>query len=196
MTVFVLHDQRRPDEEWELCRHELDRQGIAYQLHFVTHVPGQSTVENINFNHKQLVALAKFHNLPEVCIMESDVMFPAVDGWDYFLSNTPPMDFDLYVAARYSTSMTFFRELRYHIPFSWIPTGMVAGLHCYIIRAKYYDKFLSMADDDHIDTIQHGGEFFVCYPFAAIQRESWSANHKSIQNFNGELLPQDVYGWE
>lgn len=127
--------------------------------------------------------------------MESDVMFPAADGWEYFLKNKPA-DFDLYLAATYGEFMAA-------IPCG--PNGMMytyvnrpAGFHCYIIHERYYDTFLNTPPDLHIDDVQTGGVYKVCYPFAALQRPGWSANAKGNVNYNNDLLHNrkyDVYGW-
>lgn len=195
MIVYVLHDLRRPDHEWDACYNELVRQGIKdYQLIPAT-VDKETVPASINYSHKQMVALAKFHNLPEVCILESDVRFPAPAAWKYFLDNMPKK-YHLYLGGCYSQNMNYFRLRRKEQSYPIIPVTFVTGLHCYIIHSSYYDIFLSSPDDMHIDVAQVQGTFKVIYPFAAIQRKGWSANAKREDvDYNTDLLPEDVYGW-
>lgn len=194
MITMVLHDPRLPTEYWDRCAAELERQGISgYQVHFPVPCPGEWTVQRcINASHKNLVALAKFHNLDEVCIMESDVWFPAVDGWEYFLKNKPQL-YDIYLAGTYDGCG------------EPTPTDGIRGLirpngfHCYIIHQRHYDRFLSVNDDAHIDDAQPVGRIYkVCFPFAALQHPGWSANAKKDVDYNGDLYKNHknyVYGW-
>jgi hypothetical protein len=191
VKVYGIYDNRRPDAEVETFRAELARQGIEAELNFSLNF--FSTVEmNINFAHKLLVKLALEHGEPEVCILEADVWFPAADGWQYFLQHKPD-DFDLYLGGVYGLSALAKARLTPGV----VPVHTFAGMHCYIIAAKYYDKFLSVPDDQHIDLAQAGlGKFMVCYPFAALQREGWSANSRKKEDKNVGLKMEDVYGWE
>jgi hypothetical protein len=193
MKIFVLHDPRRPESEWEACFKELERQGIE-EFGRLVPVYAESVEKSINLTHKQAVRLAKHKGLTEVCIMESDVIFPAADGWRYFLANKPVV-FDLYLAGVYSSSMESFRSLRPVLADSIIPIVQVNGMHCYIIHSNYYDTFLGTRDDEHIDAAQVKGNYKVCYPFAAIQRPGWSANNKKEVDYNLNLKPEDVHGW-
>jgi hypothetical protein len=192
MIVYVLHDLRRPNSEWLQCALELERQGITGYTLFPAQTNGQTVEESINISHKSIVALAKFHRLPEICILESDVLFPAVDGWQYFLRDMPET-FDLYLGGVYSNSMDKFRTASLFGHHHTVAT--VTGMHCYIIRARFYDTFLGVRDDMHIDQALDGkGLYLVCYPFAAIQRKGWSANHKADDiDYNTSLIPQDIY---
>jgi hypothetical protein len=188
MEIMILHDPRRPDEEWELCRQELERQGIEhYSVYYAKLHPGLPH-EAINYEHKKLVHLAQMAHLSEVCIMESDVMFPAPDGWAYFLRHKPDI-FDLYLAGTYGTFVC--ADGRYSVE-------RPAGFHCYIINERYYNTFLATPPDLHIDDAQTGGVYKLCYPFAALQRPGWSANAKAEVDYNYEILHDrkyDVYGW-
>jgi hypothetical protein len=196
MHTIVIHDQRRPDEELSTCETELQRQGLTDYGVFFAVISGAPTVAGcINASHKKIVRMAKEEGWPEVCILESDVWFPAPDGWAYFLEHKP-VRFDIYSAGSYDNNPILYREDRKKWPSSFVtPVPNLVGFHCYIVSAEWYDHFLAVPDDEHIDTAQTGGIFWVCYPFAALQRRSWSANHKSIQDYNGELEKQDVYGW-
>lgn len=196
MNIFVIHDPRRPDEEFLQMLGELTRQGLTEWMETIhpTFIQGEETVEeNINRTHKRCVRKAKEVGLEEVCILESDVVFPAVDGWAYFLKNKPE-EFDIYMGGCYGPIVKSCFPANNNIAY---PVEPVAGFHCYIVRSRYYDKYLSVPDDEHIDEAQMnviGAKIKVCFPMAAIQRPGWSANAKAKVNYNYILQPGDVYG--
>jgi len=189
VNIVIIHDDRRPEEERLLCEHELSRQGICARGFWPANYIGETVEAAINKSHRQVVEFATNMGWEEVCIMESDVLFPARDGWKWFLKNMPPKGkYDLFLAGTYG-------EILYSEILGYFYTAIPCGFHCYIIDSRYYDTFLATPADQHIDSAQRGGVYRLCYPFAAIQRRGWSANHKSIQDYNVNLKPADVYGW-
>lgn len=201
MKIFVLHDPRRPTIESDRLIAELDRQGLQeedYEMQYSI-LPNSfegaptTTEQSINWSHKNLVQLAKLFGHLEVCILESDVMFPHPEGWKYFLENKPD-HFDLYLGGVYSLN----QGAQDRLEPGACDIHNFAGMHCYIIHSRFYEKFLSVPDDMHIDLALAGyGVYKVCYPFSAIQRQGWSANAKAEVNYNYNLIKsQRVYGWE
>lgn len=189
MKIVIIHDDRRDEEKRVLCEKEVHRQGIQQYNFWPANYVGETVEAAINQSHKQVVALAKEMGWDEVCIMESDVMFPAADGWKYFLMKQPlPGSYDLYLAGTYG-------EVLYHKLYGYPYTDIPCGFHCYIIDSRYYDTFLATPAEQHIDSAQRGGVYRLCYPFAAIQRPGWSANAKKKVDYNVKLQRHDVYGW-
>jgi len=192
MIKYVIHDMRRPDIEWIRCIEELERQGITGYIQWPAYTGGITVEASISQSHKSIVREAREKRLPQVCIMESDVWFPEMGSWLWFEINMPKK-FDLYLAGSYQQNMTqlrtsslFGHEHRIAHP---------VGFHCYVIDKGYYEQFLDTPDDCHIDAAQEGGEYYVCYPFAAIQHPGWSANAKKDDvDYNTDLIPQDVFG--
>lgn len=158
---------------------ELERQEITdFELWPCIIEP--NVVKSINLSHKMIVREAQEKGLKEVCIAEDDVMFSAKDGWKYFLDNKPEI-YDLYLSATYIVTT---------------PLKHICGFHLYCVHEKFYEKFLSVPDESHIDTVMDsvGGDFVFCYPFAALQRAGFSSNNKKIVNYNAVLKDEDVYG--
>lgn len=201
MNILVIHDFRRPQSELDECESHLKERGItSYGLLAATTSGYPSVQACINRSHREAVRFAKVEGWPKVCIMESDVWIPALDGWQYFLGHTPPSA-DLYLAGVYTKQGELRREfnnMRSSEEAAAMPIKNFAGMHCYIIDQGYYDTFLASDPSEHIDVAQDGrGQFYVCYPFAALQRPGWSANHRDQEkvSYNGELLSDDVYGF-
>lgn len=138
-----------------------------------------NVVSSINLSHKMIVRDAKERGLKRVAIAEDDLYFPSEDGWKYFLSNEPEY-YDIYCAATYITP---------------ISNGMICGFHLYMVHERFYDTFLSVRDDVHIDTAFNNikGVYKFCYPFAALQRPGFSSNNMAQVNYNSILKPEDIY---
>lgn len=191
MIANVIINPWRPNANLTLAA-ELERQEIEARI-WQCIPDSESVVRSINLSHKQIVAFAKEQQLPEVCIMEEDVMFPAPNGWQYFLENKPA-EFDLYLGGAYNLNEAAYRRIREKN--GPVEIHNFAGLHCYIINENYYNKFLSMPTNKHIDDQPGMGRFFVCAPFAALQHPGWSANARQHVNYNCDkriLPPECIY---
>lgn len=187
INVIFNSDHPDPDRFDKLCE-ELNRQGILKEADIFPCIRGRETVEaSINASHKMLVRMAQREKCGKVCIMEDDVLFPAVDGFNYFMAKEPPY-YDLWLGGGYGGRIEGWDERFY------IRTPYPVGLHCYLIHSRFYDKFLNIDPTKHIDTALEGlGTFKLCYPMAAIQRPGYSANNKKAVNFNVCLKKEDVY---
>lgn len=191
MKTHVIVDATRPRANVTL-ETEMQSQGINWETWPIVQ-DKDNVVRSINLSHKQIVAYAQYYELPEVCIMEEDVMFTAPDSWQYFLSNKP-VEFDLYLAGVYGLNETAYNNIAENP--GAVEINNFAGLHCYIIRARYYSTFLSLPDNIHIDNQPGLGVFYVCAPFAALQHPGWSANARAMVDYNCDpksLPPKCIY---
>jgi hypothetical protein len=195
MKVYALYDERR-DERGPL-EAELKRQGIEAELRAAILAHGETPEASISWNHKALVALARKLKLPEVGILEADVLFPHPKGWQYFLDQKPD-EYDLYLGGYYDPGNWHGVLRPDQDAWPMLAVDRPNGFHCYCVHERYYDRFLATPADAHIDDAQHGGSFILCYPIPAIQRPGWSANAKEKVNYNHKFdsRPGDVYGWE
>jgi hypothetical protein len=185
MRVNILYDDRRP-EYLPLIMDEVIRQGID-NYEFVTPIPDDNVVKSINISQKSIIKKAKERGDKEVCIMEHDIWFPNKDGWKYFLSNKPDL-FDIYIGGTYLID----NKINYIPPH--VKVNSYIGHHCIIVNETYYDKFLETDETKHIDTEQEGrGNFYVCFPFAALQRPGYSFNNKDKVDYNTMLRPEYIY---
>lgn len=187
MEVHLIYDNRPQPDKMILLSEEIQKQRIVLAKIWEP-ILSNSVVESINATHKAIVRYAKEKRLPEICIMEDDNYFPAIDGWEYFIKNKPDR-FDAYMAGTYLIN----RPEDYSPPV--IKVDGWVGNHLIIISQKYYETFLSVPDNEHIDVAQNGrGDFYVCFPFAALQRPGFSANCRVEVNYNSSLKKEWIYG--
>lgn len=186
MEIHLLYDSRPQPDKLPLVLDELTKQGMRLWQIWEP-VQANTPVESINLSFKQIVRSAKERELSEVCIIEDDLMFPCAGAWDYFINNKPDK-YDLYIGGNYlrndpdSYTRPYYK-LEEHV-----------GNQLIIIHSRYYDRFLEVPDKAHIDTIQRGrGEFYACWPMAALQRPGFSSNARGKVNYNSDLKPEWIY---
>lgn len=178
--INIIYDNRNSDDYGRLLG-EFMAQSVIPKYKFwdcvIINEGMDSVVRSINASHKMIVRWAKENNMPYVIIAEQDLMFTCDTAWEYFLSKMPK-SFDIYLAC------------------SYIPNNdIICGFHLYILHGRFYDKFLDIPDNQHIDTAANdlGGEFVFCKPFPALQRIGYSANNKVVVDYNKVLKDEDTY---
>lgn len=173
----IIYDSRR-SEKYEPLMNELAEQRIMnYKIWDCIMLP--SIVDSISESHKMIVRQA-LENGDEYCfIAEDDLMFSCKGAWDYYLKNMPNK-FSLYLACTYVTP---------------ISNNIVCGFHLYCIAKDFYQQFLDVPIGQHIDTYMNElkGDYKFCYPFPALQRAGFSANNRTICNYNALLKEEDIY---
>lgn len=178
MDINIIYDDRH-SEDYERLLGEFIRQGISKYRFWDAIAFPDDVVRSINASHKMIVRWAKENNKKEVVIAEQDLTFPSANGWKYFLEQKPA-SYDLYLACTYIPPVT---------------NSKVCGFHLYVMQEKFYDKFLSIPDNVHVDTHMNNieGDYHFCFPFAALQRPGFSANNKDLVNYNMVLSKEDIY---
>lgn len=179
-TIHVIFDSRHTPQDYERLLGEFITQGITKFKFWDAIILKESIIASINASHKMIVQWAKDNNLPEVTIAEQDLFFPAKDGWQHYLKNKPK-DFDVYVASTYVFP---------------IKENKLIGFHLYTVRSKFYEQFLSVKDDLHIDNAicDLKGDYKICYPFAALQRPGFSVNSPGAPvDYNKIIKQEDIY---
>lgn len=157
---------------------ELDSQNITdYQLWDGVH-DSTSIKKSINLSHKQIVQYALDNDLDEITIAENDIHFYSPKSWEYYWSNKPNWwEYDMYMG------MIFLGEIA--------PENKVfdfTGMTIYSVSKKFYDIFLSMPADEHIDrSLAFKGDYHVCVPFVATQHNGLSANTGKMESYDSLL---------
>jgi hypothetical protein len=117
-----------------------------------------------------------------VCIAEEDIKFFGNGAWQYYLDNKPD-DFDIYLG------MFFLGN----------PDGNVitdfTGLTLYTVSQKFYAKFLTTPDDDHLDRLLKGlGKFVCCPKFVCTQYNGVSGNTGKFEEYDRLLEGRPIFG--
>ena len=174
----VIYDNRHSEDYGRLLG-EFIQQGITKFMFWEAKVFSDSVVRSISASHKMVVQWAKDNNMESVTIGEQDLMFTDKDAWEYYLKQMPN-EFDIYLGCTYIPP---------------ISNSKLCGFHLYTVHKNYYDKFLSVDENKHIDTAVSdlGGDFKFCYPFPALQRSGYSANNKAVVDYNKILSEKDIY---
>jgi hypothetical protein len=147
----------------------------------------KTVVESISASHKMIVQYAKDNGLSEICIAEQDLYFTCLGAWEYFISNKPA-EYSIYIGGNYLIN----DPDKYEPPL--VKVKEYVGNQLIVVAEKYYDTFLSVPDNAHIDVAQRGlGDFYVCFPMVALQRPGFSANAQTKVNYNTILKPEWIY---
>lgn len=182
----IIYDDRNFDRLPYLLE-ECERYGIEYKI-WAACIDKKTVLESITESFRQIIQWAKDEGLKEVMIGEDDLTFPCNGAWEYFLKNKPN-DFDVYVGGSYLID----NRWEYKPPV--VKVNEWVGNHLIIVHEKYYDKWLASKPDGHIDTEQSGkGDFYVCFPYAALQRPAKSANcNNQMVNYNSIVPKEFIY---
>jgi len=180
MKLHIIHGNRRA-ERLPLLLEQLQSQNITdYELWDGVYLP--SIKAGINAAHKQIVEYAKIAEWPEVCIAEDDIVFTNHNSYKYFLEQKPK-EFDIYLSMIYSGHE--------------IKNGCVekfTGMTLYMVAQRFYDTFLSVDSNEHIDIALSGlGKYVVCEPFVAYQRNGFSSNTGKAEVYDSLLNGRNLY---
>lgn len=174
MLVNVIHSEKRLDR-LELIENEAKVQG--FEIRFWPAIFSSKPARGISLAHRKIVSWAKENNLPWVIILEDDCKFTAPGAFQYYIYKMPD-DFDIYLGGLY-----VIKKLN--------PDGSIrdhSGMHCYCVHSRFYETFLNVNPDKHIDSALWGlGKYILVDPMVAIQHSTFSDNHHEILN-NEELL--------
>lgn len=166
MELNVIHLPHRVDR-YETLKRELEEQKISSYKLWEGIVDANLTTKGISLAHKQIVRHARNKNLTEVLIAEDDIHFTAPRAFEFYLANKPE-EFDIYLGG----------ILQGNIENGNIVADF-SGLTLYTIHHRFYDTFLSLPENKHIDrALRHQGKYVVCSPFVVTQHNGFSDNQK------------------
>lgn len=177
---------RRSREERVLsvCQQSKE-QGFAVRFHEgIIHPKGGYV--GINQSFKKIVRWAKEQKLHMVCIAEDDIIFSAPGAWQYYLDQMPE-EFDIYSGGIYSG----------HVVGNRIMNGY-SGNTLITVHKRFYDFFLSLTDEDHLD--RHLGNYafeklyLLCQPYVVYQFSGYSDNHRRPTSHEVYLEKVKLFG--
>lgn len=167
MTLNIIHLQNRLDR-LQLSQQQLKFENITDFVIWNGILDADLPSRGISRAHKQIVNYAKENKLSEVLIAEDDFLFTGKGAFNFFVNNKP-IDYDLYLAS------IFFGQIKEDNS-----VDDFAGLTFYMVNERFYDKFLSMPEYEHLDrALRYKGKYIVCNPFTVIQQNGYSDNAKS-----------------
>jgi hypothetical protein len=180
MKLHIIHGNRRA-ERLPLLLEQLQSQNITnYELWDGIYLP--SIKAGINAAHKQIVEYAKIAEWPYVIIAEDDIVFSGKGSYDYFLDRMPE-DFDLYLSMVYTGDPDENNIVR-----------KFTGMTLYIVNERFYDVFLSVNPEEHIDVALTGlGKYVLCDKFVAYQRNGFSSNTGRSEVYDSLLAGREMF---
>lgn len=179
--IAIIHNDAEQGRYKTLMK-ELESQNIYKYMLFPSVYHPKGAKEGINLAHRQCVEYAKVAGFSEICVMENDISFLGDGAFDYFIKRKPE-DFDLYLAGAYVTN--FNKDGTLHD---------FCGFHCYIVKDHFYDTYLSVPYDEHIDRAMAGmGKFILCDPMIAVQHSGYSSNTGKFENYDSLLQDKRLF---
>lgn len=165
-----------------LLHNELVRQRISdYEFWDGVYVP-HSIKAGINAAHKQIVRYAQLAGWEQVLIAEDDFEGTHHGSYQYFIS-TIPKQYDLYLSMIYMGDID---ENNCTKDFS--------GMTLYSVHSRFYERFLNVDPEEHIDRALKGtGKFVVCSPFTFKQRNGFSGNTGKMEVYDSLLGGRILY---
>ena len=180
--INVINLESRP-ERLEGFLKESEKQGFGVRVWQGEVVPYNAKM-GICRSHKRIVQYAKDNGLKWTCIAEDDCrMFGEQKGaWKYFVDNMPN-DFDLYLGMVYVADLVDNRI-----------TSRFSSLTIYFVHQRFYDFFLSIIDDCHLDrelgATSDIHKYIVCDQVIAEQDGSKSDNSQMTCDYRPYLIRQ------
>lgn len=181
VKVYILGGGGQHSKRLPVLIKELEEQGVAnYEI--VGSVHDTSSIrKTINASHRSMVQRARDEGLSKVVCMEDDIRFTDVGAWDYYLENEPD-DYDIYFGGIYLGK---------------IVDGIVksfSAMHCYCVHERFYDIFLSVDKEKHIDEALSGlGKYWVSDPMIAVQHNGISDSSQTYCNFDSITSSRKLY---
>lgn len=118
--------------------------------------------KGVNLAHKKVVKQAQENGEKWCCVMEDDCVFFDKGAWDFFLANVDE-DADIFLGMCYICDLDQNNRIK----------GLFSSLTLYVVSHRFYDFFLSLPDDCHIDRelglTSDKHKYIVCNPFVCEQ---------------------------
>lgn len=168
MRLNIIHLEKRYDR-LVLLEEQLEAQLIYDYRLWEGEIVRKSRKTGICRSHKRIVQWAKDTGEKQVIIAEDDIRFFAPGAWLYYLEKIPT-DFDIFFGMIYIG--TFDKTMRI--------TSVISGMTLYCVHERFYDKFLSLPDNSHVDRDisrdYQKYKFYVCDPMVCEQNGTFSDN--------------------
>ena len=186
MLAHIIHSQNRPERLENIVK-QSEEQGFEFRLWDA--VIDENPIRGCSLAHKQIVKWAKLMGQSAVWILEDDCVFTDRGAADEFLKLIPD-SYQVYTGGMYGTHK--FHEG--NVPHYMYPKT-ITGLHCYVVNSSYYDRFLALDENLHIDRAISEDcerlEIVLSDPLYALQMPGYSDMSKQQVDYNN-----DKYLWQ
>lgn len=184
-TLNVLHLSNREDREINLLK-QFSEQNINSFLIWEGEEYPHNRKMGVCRGHKRVIEFAKKMQLPRVHFCEDDISFFAPLAWQYYLDNVPD-DYDMYFGMIYHGVIKDNRI-----------ASVCSGFTLYTVHERFYDTFLSVEDDAHIDReitqrFHESHKLMVCDKFVCEQFYCKSDNTRMICDYTPYLEGRPIY---
>jgi hypothetical protein len=168
---------------------ELEKQGIKDYSIIEGFYDAKNTKQAIHKGHRKIVQLSKEQGMPSVCIAEDDIVFTHHNSYNYFISQMPK-SYDIFSGLVYSATIEGNR----------IMNGGSGMTSLYVVHNRFYDFFLSMNIDNHVDRelalTAYNHEYYVCQSYVVTQRGGYSFNKNQSLFYEVYLEGKELYKGE
>lgn len=174
MIVNIINLKHRTDRREHIIN-QMTEQGVEFMIH--DGVLHRKSFTGVSVAHKSVIRQAQKDKLPMCCICEDDTEMSDPFSLNYFFNNIPEK-FDIFLGCIYHGEIRPDNTIR---DFS--------SLTLYIVHESFYDKFLSVPENMHLDRGLAGlGKFVVCNPFVCKQIDGYSDNSKKETKYNEKYM--------
>jgi len=183
LIINCINIRRRTDRRQSAIS-EFNKVHASYL--FWDGIEGGIPKTNISQAFKNIVRFAKNNDLDKIIIAEDDISFPHPKAYQHYLDNMPE-DADLYLASNYADGAVHDENF---------VTTNFRGMTLVTVFKRYYDTFLGVAENRHIDvalTLTRG-RFIMCYPYAATQYPGYSDQRKKYCDDSLRLKKKLIFG--
>lgn len=138
--------------------------------------------KGVSKSHKQIIKYAKDIGLNKVLIAEDDIKFMGEGALDYFIKNEPD-NYDIYFAGIFAGDIDEYNFVR-----------NPEGLTLYMVHEHFYDTFLSIPENVHLDVGLRGlGRYIVCDRFCVTQHNGKSDNNGYYCDYTDSHRNRNVF---
>ena len=181
VTINIISLPKRTDRRTSIAK-QMDLEKVTNYRIWDGVIHSQPKT-GISRAHKQIVQYAKDSNLREVVVAEDDLMWTGTGAWKYFMDHKP-YDFDIYVGSYYPRA---YHDADFRV------FGL-RGMTLYVCNSRFFDKFLSLPEQMHIDgaIAMSGAKVIVCDQFVCYQSDGYSDQRKRYAENN--IIDKKMFG--
>lgn len=179
----MIHILNGRSERRPLVEKEMETQGITnYRLWEGIH-DKNSVIRSINLGWKMIIDYARLRGFKDIVVVEDDIKFSHPNSYKYFIENKP-YNFDLYLGV-----------ISLGQPDENNVVDDFCGMIMVCVNERFYEKFLSVSENEHIDRAMKGlGRFVVSSPMVCWQHDNiFSSTSGKVEDYSDRIKNYKFY---